>query len=48
MVATLLMSLAAFTLLFLWLLLTRIGIIRGGARVHELALKLNLVQIGEL
>lgn len=48
MVATLLVSLVAFTLLFLWLLLTRIGIIRGGARVHELALKFNLAQIGEL
>lgn len=43
MVITLLMSVAAFTLLFLWLLLLRIGILRAARRAHHLARQMSLV-----
>jgi heme exporter protein C len=37
MVIALLVSLAAFTALFLWLLMLRVAVLRAGARLHRLA-----------
>jgi heme exporter protein C len=43
MVITLLISVAAFTVLFLWLLLLRIGLLRTAGRAHLLAREISLL-----
>ncbi len=43
MVITLLVSVAAFTILFLWLLLLRLGILRAATRARRLAREINLM-----
>ncbi len=44
MVVTLLVSLAAFTALMVWLMMTRIALIRAGTRLRGLAREVGLAQ----
>ena len=45
MVATLLVSLAAFTVLFLWLMMVRVALLRSGARLRDLARAIALAGV---
>jgi heme exporter protein C len=45
MVVTLLVSLAAFTILFLWLLMVRAALLRAGARLRNLARAIALADV---
>jgi len=47
MVATLLVSMAAFTALFAWLLMLRLATLRTRARLNRLALELALAEAGD-
>jgi hypothetical protein len=44
MVITLLFSLAAFSALFVWLLIVRMGMLRTGARLRDLARAIALAE----
>jgi heme exporter protein C len=45
MVATLLVSLTAFTVLFLWLMMVRVALLRSGARLRDLARAIALAGV---
>lgn len=50
MVTTLLVAVAAFTVLFIWLILLRVALLRAGARLHDFARAIGMAEaaVGDL